>query len=349
MNRELISNLRLQNQQLIFSNFDQADKLVEWMGAVQAQDLQMSLLGITLRMNQPMQNEVENALNNGKILRTHVMRPTWHLVSRDDIYWMLELTTPVLIRLSDTRNRQLELTNEILSKSYCILEKELESKELSREKIAKMFQEQNIRTNENRLSHILCMAEYKKLITSGTVKGNKQNYALFDDRVPIKKALTREESILKLTERYFQSHGPATIADFAWWSFLPLKEIRWALKELKDKFTQEKVGDEIYYFTHKFIKKKPIRNSIHLLPAFDEFLISYKSKHVYIADHHLLKVISTNGIFHPIIIKNGEIIGLWKYGLSKNKGIEISLFAENGKEINLPSEKTEFILKNKFL
>ncbi|MHB9055234.1 MAG: winged helix DNA-binding domain-containing protein [Paludibacteraceae bacterium] len=344
-----LSTLRLINQQLIQSRFDNPKELVEWMGAIQAQDLQMSLLAIVLRMQNPRLKVAEEALNSGEILRTHIMRPTWHLVSRDDIYWMLELTTPSLIRLSDTRNRQLELTNEILSKSYRILEKELEGKELSREKIDKMLKDQDIRTDENRLSHILCMAEYKKLITSGTVKGNRQNYVLFDDRVPIKKTLTREESIIKLTERYFQSHGPATIADFAWWSFLPLKEIRWALKELKDKFFQEKVGDEIYYFTHKFIKEKSIKNSIHLLPAFDEFLISYKSKHVYIADHHLLKVTSTNGLFRPIIIMNGEIIGLWKYGSSKNKKIEISLFAESGKEINLPSEKIEFILKNKFL
>lgn len=347
MNRALISNLRLRNHQLLDSDFVQADKLVEWMGAVQAQDLQMSLLGIALRINQPARKTVEEALNNGEILRTHLMRPTWHIVSREDIYWMLDLTAPALKRLSAPKNNQLELSDEIFHKSYRILEKELQHGELSRDRIAEILQNNNIRTNENRLAHILGMAEYEQIVTSGTIKGNKQNYDLLANRVPVKKTLSREESILKLTERYFKSHGPATIADFAWWSFLSVKEIRWAMEELKNKFSTIAMDTEKFFFSPEILVAEPNKDSIHLLPAFDEFLVSYKSKHICVSDKNRLKAASVNGIFYPIIVKNGEIIGTWKYGTGKNKGkVEKNFFEITDAEI--PSQKTDFILSHKF-
>ena len=92
MNDAQLLQLRLTNQHLIKPKYSSASKLVNYLGAVQAQDFAMSKWAIGLRTLSTTQKKVEAALNKGTILRTHVLRPTWHLVSAGDIYWMLELT-----------------------------------------------------------------------------------------------------------------------------------------------------------------------------------------------------------------------------------------------------------------
>ncbi|VBB45882.1 conserved hypothetical protein [uncultured Paludibacter sp.] len=342
MNYSDISIQRLKNQQIVQSCFSSSKQLVEWMGAIQAQDLPMALLAIALRTKNSSVKSIEKTFNDGEIIRTHLMRPTWHIVSKDDIYWMLDLTAHSIKRMIGGRHNQLELSKEILSKANRLLEKNLQGSELTREKIAKIFSENNIRTDENRLSHFLMNAELEQLICSNSLKGRWQTYALLEEKVPDKKRLSREESILKLTERFFFSHAPATIADFAWWSFLPVKDIRWALEDLKSKFDSEKIEEETYYFPPETKENKTQKSSIHLLPAYDEFLISYKTKHISIANLHQRKAASVNGIFFPIIVENGQIIGTWKKVTSKkNMEIETTFFNEN--EIDLNNETQELL------
>lgn len=337
MNLSEISNHRLHSQQLVTTNYSSPKQLVEWMGAIQAQDLPMALLAIALRTENANIKTIEKALNDGEIIRTHLMRPTWHIVSKDDIYWMLDLTAPALKRMSATRNKQLELTDEMFKKASRLLEKNMQGKEFSREEITRIFNENNLRTDENRLSHFLMNAEFDKLICSGSLKGRLQTYALLEEKVPVKKTLSREESVLKLTELYFKSHAPATIKDFAWWSFLPLKEIRWALNELKNIFQSEQIETETYYFPTDFPDIKLPKSSVYLLPAYDEFLVSYQSKHVSIEDLHIRKAVSINGIFRPVIVANGQIIGMWKKATAK-KNIEIEKEFFNSQEVNIENE-----------
>lgn len=334
MNLTEISKHRLHSQQLVKTNYSSPKELVEWMGAIQAQDLPMALLAIALRTQKANVKSVEKALNDGELIRTHLMRPTWHIVSKEDIYWMLDLTAPALLRMSATRNKQLELTDEMFKKSFRLLEKNMQGKELTREEITRIFNENNLRTDENRLSHFLMSAEYEQLVCSGSLKGRLQTYALLEEKVPIKKTLSREEAVLKLTEGYFKSHAPAIIKDFAWWSFLPLKEIRWALEEMKNTFASEKIGEEVYYFPIDISEIKLTKSTVHLLPAFDEFLVSYQSKHVAVPDESLRRAVSINGIFYPIIVENGQIIGTWKK-TSVKKNIEIETAFFEGKEMDL--------------
>lgn len=346
MNLSEISNRRLHSQQLVKKDYSLPKQLVEWMGAIQAQDLPMALLAIALRTENATVKTIEKALNDGEIIRTHLMRPTWHIVSKEDIYWMLDLTAPALLRMSATRNKQLELTDEMLKKSLRLLEKNLQGKELSRQDITRIFNEHNLRTDENRLSHFLMNAEYEQLICSGSLKGRLQTYALLEEKVPMKKRFSREEAILKLTEVYFRSHAPATIKDFAWWSFLPLKEIRWALEELKYIFQSEKIGEDTYYFPADISEIKHEKTAALLLPAYDEFLISYQSKHVSVVDLHIRKAVSVNGIFCPVIVENGQVTGTWKKTSSKkNIEIETEFFEEEKDEFHRFNEKIKSIVE----
>ncbi|MFV0391082.1 MAG: DNA glycosylase AlkZ-like family protein [Paludibacteraceae bacterium] len=205
MDRNAISNLRLSNQQIINSKFDNPIELLEWMGAVQAQDLPMAMLAIAMRVRNATVKNIEQAFNDGQLIRTHLMRPNWHIVSKNDIYWMLDLTTAQIKRTIGRRHQELELSREILRKANRLLEKHLSNKELSKEELKSIFHSNNIPTNENRLSHLLVNAEMEQLICNGRMDGRIQSYALLAEKVPEKRLLSREESIYTKTDRTFLS------------------------------------------------------------------------------------------------------------------------------------------------
>lgn len=82
---------RLLNQQLICPQFTSPHDVVEWMGAVQAQDYAMMRRAVTMRCRKPSEKAFEKAFNEGSIVRTHLFRTTWQLVAGEDLGWMLEL------------------------------------------------------------------------------------------------------------------------------------------------------------------------------------------------------------------------------------------------------------------
>jgi hypothetical protein len=318
-----ISNLRLLNQKIGTTAFTQVADLVSWMGAIQAQDYAMAKWAIGLRMLHATDEKVESAINSGEIIRTHVLRPTWHLVSANDIYWMLQLTAPGIKTSMNSRNKQLELSEAIFTKSNLILEKELSNKvNLTREEIAIVFKNEKIKTEENRLSHLLLNAELEGLICSGRKSGNKITYGLLPDRVPDRKTMTKDESLAELAKRYFTSHGPATIQDFTWWSGLSVADARKALDFAASEFICETIGNQKYWFPFTASGRYENENSAHLLPAFDEFLISYRDRSAALSLVHTKKAVSDNGIFRPIIVINGQITGLWKRTI-KNDNVKI--------------------------
>jgi hypothetical protein len=341
MNLTEISNIRIINQRIEKTEFGSAKELVSWMGAIQAQDFTMAELAIGIRILNSAENAIQAALNFGDIIRIHIMRPTWHFVAADDIYWMLALTSPQILTSIKSRHKQLELNDKVYSKSTKILEKALKDRSsLTREEISEEFSSAKIATDENRLSHLLLYAELNGFICSGPLKGKKQTYALLQERVPYKNLLSRDESLAELAKRYFTSHGPATIADFAWWSGLSLKDARRALEFIKSDFFSETTDLKEYWFKYPLINKRNSETNIHLLPAYDEFLISYKDRNASMTLSKHKNVISSNGIFYPLIVINGQVSGLWKCFRKNDKiSIEINYFYKQDKLIKNKSEE----------
>lgn len=333
-----ISSIRLLNQQIASQSYKTAKELVAWMGAMQAQDYNQAKWAIGLRLPHLTEAQIESAFNQGEIIRTHLMRPTWHFVSSDDVYWMLELTAKQIRSTTKLRHRNLELTESELKKSKEVLIKSLEgNRALTREELGDQLNRAGINTFEQRLPHILMDAEIEGLICSGGMKGKKQTYALLSERVPVKKALTKDEALAKLAKSYFTSHGPASLPDFIWWSGLPVSDARKALEMNKSNLISAILENETYWYAEPVSLASPLSDSVYLLPAFDEYLISYKNRSAAItADHHK-KAISNNGIFWPVIVVNGQISGLWKRTLKKDKVlIELDHFRpHNKKEMQL--------------
>ncbi len=314
-----ISALRLVNQQIANPEFTSPKELVSWLGAMQAQDFLMSEMAVGLRLANGTRKMVEDAFNKGEILRTHVMRPTWHFVPGEDIYWMLDLTAGRIKSGLKSRHRQLEITQPLLHKALGIFEKMLfDNLFLTREELAVELHKEKINTSENRLSHLLFSAELESLICSGPLSGKKQTYSLLQNRISKKKLLTKEESLAELALRYFSSHGPATVKDFAWWSGLLVKEANDGLQAVKANFVSEVVNYEPCWFLPNLSNHLSSPDDFYLLPAYDEFLISYKNRSASILEVDFKKAISENGIFRSILVIDGHVCGLWKPLLKKD-------------------------------
>jgi len=315
----VISQSRLINQRIENPGFTSPGEVVSHMGAMQAQDYTMAKRAIGLRLKNATDKSVEEAFSRGEFLRTHLLRPTWHFVAPEDIRWMVRLSAPQIKIQMRTRDRQLELTEAVFTKSNLILGKFLSEKGIAtRDEISDELNNSGIKTDESRLPHLMIRAELDEIICSGPPRGRKQTYALLEKRVSRHKDLNHEESLAELALRYFTSHGPATVIDFSWWSGLSLTAARQALALVKQQLSHENSGLETYWFKNPVNDDMIADHSLHLLPAFDEYLISYRDRSSAIDPEYSSKAISSNGIFKPLIVVNGRVEGLWKRNIIKD-------------------------------
>ncbi|KFF07531.1 winged helix DNA-binding domain-containing protein [Flavobacterium reichenbachii] len=326
-----ISHYRLISQKLYKTSESSPQEIVQHLGAMQAQDYAMSKWAIGSRCNAT-EKEIEEAVNSGKIIRTHILRPTWHLVAAEDIYWMLDLSGPQVKRiiLSDTKKHGYD--EKEFGKINSNIEKILAgNNHLTRDEI---IQELNIKqvSGEYHLSPVLIMmyAELEGLICSGKMKGKKNTYALLEERVKKPQTkLTKEESLAKLALRYFESHGPATLLDFSWWSGFSPTICKQAVNAIKLQLNSIEIEGQFYWFGTDFSVGKDFRESVHFLSAFDEILISYKTREASILPQHQSLAFTSNGIFKPIILENSKVIGIWKKIVKKDYvKIETQFFNE---------------------
>lgn len=336
-----IAKARLMSQHIAGTTFTHAKDIVGWMGAMQAQDPQMAKWALGVRIPASTESDVDAALNRGDILRTHLLRPTWHLVSSADIHWMIDLSAPHIRASMKSRHKELELTPGIVSKSNKVIVKALEKdKTLSREKLVAELEKEGIATGGNRASHLFCLAELDKIICSGEIQDQKMTYALFAERVPPAKPLSRDEALATLAARYFESHGPATLADFTWWSGLSATNAKKALEMVKQDFIAQNTGPDTYWLSPRLSWTGINEQAVHLLPAFDEFIISYKDRSAAINPAYNPKAVSNNGIFWPTVTVMGQVKGIWKRTLKKDKVlVEMEFFAPPAKKMHRPMEK----------
>jgi hypothetical protein len=270
---------RLRNQRLAGAGFRTPDEVVSWLGAVQAQDYAGAKWGVALRAPGVTEAEVDRACNEGRILRTHVMRPTWHFVAPRDIRWLLALTAPRVHTASKSLYRMLELDDRIFLRSRKALERALQGGAmLTRAEIGPILASAGIPASGLRLGTLMLHAELDGVICSGARRGKQSTYALLEDRVPAVPALTREEARTELTRRYFASHGPATLRDFAWWSGLTAADVKAGIASVGSTLAQVVQSDLTYWlFPSRVVRPQPSPRAL-LLPNYDEYLIAHKDR-----------------------------------------------------------------------
>jgi hypothetical protein len=336
-----IAFIRLASHQLSGSRLQTPEAVVAWLGAVQAQDYSMAKWAVGVRLPDSTETVVEDAFNQGKILRTHILRPTWHLVAPGTIRWMLSLTAERIKASARSRDRDLEITEALYSQSNRLICKALEgNKHLTREAIGKELEKVKITVNSARLVHFLMRAEVEGLVCSGALQGKTHTYALMDERVAPDPVLHKEEALAKLAQIYFQSHSPATVPDFSWWSGLSLTDARQGLEAIKSGLTAEAINGQTYWINPEFRQATGNENTCRLLPAFDEYVVSYKDRTAILCSENHSRAISSNGIFRPVIVVNGQVIGLWKKSPNKKNPVLLDFFEQPDDTTRRLVEKT---------
>ncbi len=312
---------RLSNQKLTSQPFSKPEEVVSWFGAVQAQDFAAAKWALTLRSQVTTDKEVEDAFNKGLILRTHVMRPTWHFVSPQDIRWLLKQTSERVQRFNGSYFRRSGYDREIFKKTNKILEKNLSGQFLTREEIKKILEINKIPLDALGLSFVMMQAELEGIVVSGPKKGKQFTYALFEERVPNYPDLDRDQALSELVKRYFQSHGPAQIKDFVWWSGLTVKDTTKGISMQKGLSKERINGKDFYFFENSFSK---LIDSVFLIPAFDEYFVAYSDRSEILEERYKKHLNLGGGMINGAIIVSGKMVGGWKRIIFKNK-VEIKI------------------------
>lgn len=317
-----IPNIRLQNQQLLNPLFCQPKELVSWLGAMQAQNYSMVKWAVGTRLKSATIQTVEEALRKGEILRTHVMRPTWYLVAAEDIRWMLKLSARRIKSANDSfaKGYDLEITDELYAKSYNLLEKILcGNKSLTKQEIAEHFCCSGIlvEADNHRMTRFMVRAEQEGIVCSGEDKGGKYTYALLEERVPPVPEITKDEALARLARSYFRSHAPAVLQDFIWWSGLPVSEAKQAIYLIESELTAEQWNGQTWYVHEACRTRGKVSGRLHLLPSYDEYLLGYKDRTDVLPKEHYPKAFTNNGLFYPVILHEGQVIGNWSKSAKK--------------------------------
>ena len=309
---------RLYNQRLEGTKFKTPSEVVSWMGAVQGQEYPFAKWALGMRMEKATDDVVEQAFNDGAILRTHLMRPTWHFVTPADIRWMLELTAPRVHAAVGYAYRQLEIDDALCRRSNAAIAKALRGgKQLTREELRGVLQKAGIAVeNASRMGFLMLRAELDGIVCSGPRRGKQFTYMLLDERAPHTRMLRRDEALVELTRRYFSIHGPATVKDFAWWSGLTVADIKTGLAMLGSQFIHEVIDGQTYWFSASISEAKDASLTAHLLPVLDEYIVAYKDPST-IYDAALAEQ-AKNRNFVSTFAMRGQIVGEWKRTLQKD-------------------------------
>ncbi|MBV8255696.1 MAG: AlkZ family DNA glycosylase [Chitinophaga sp.] len=317
-----IARLRLHAQQVSKHTCKTPQALVSYMGALQAQDFPASKYAVGARLPNTTLKQVEKAVNKGEIIRTWIFRGTLQLVTPADIRWMIELVKDRLEMRLKATEKALGVDATIYPHVFKLLREALQGgKRLMRSEVESLLQTHHIGPEYMRYG--LFRASLEGIICHGPMNGKQFTFTLLDEWCPPQPAYSKEKALELLAERYFTSHGPATIADFTTYAGITQKEGLIGLEAAKPRLDQLTIAGNTYWCGKDLLAAKTGVPNALLLPAFDEINVAYKDRLPMIAKEHGHKVMTINGIFHPVMLNEGQICGLWKRTIAKD-GLEIS-------------------------
>jgi winged helix DNA-binding protein len=311
-----IAARRMRSQRVWGTAYRSIEEVFRGMGALQAQEFGVAGVSIAQRCRGLDRKAIMRAYDGGAILRTHALRPTWHFVSPADIRWIQALTGPRVHAMNAGRYRDLEIDGKLLARTTKLIAKALEGgSELTRAEIAAALSRAKIDAAGPRLAYIVMAAELDAVICSGAMRGKQFTYALLDERAPrAARQLDRDDALIELARRYFTTRGPATLADFSWWSSLTVTDGRSAVEALGDRLTFKEAGDRTYWFAPSGGRIARMRRPrVDLLQAYDELTVAYtKSRDVvtgHLADY---TIPFGRALYLHNVFLDGRLDGHWK-------------------------------------
>lgn len=314
-----VATQRLASQHLASPTVKNPSDLVSLFAGVQAQDYGGAKWGIAQRTVGVTDAQIEREVGAGRILRTHVLRPTWHFVAATDIRWLLALSAPRIRASLASYDRRLGIDDEVRRRTRAVLSKELRNrKQLTRSEVAKALTEGGVHTEgTQRLAHLMMHAELDGMVCSGARRGKQFTYALVDECVPATKEMERDAALHTLATRYFTTRGPATEDDFAWWSGLRKADARAAVASI-DKLDSENIDGRRHWFLPSATKR--LKSIVRLLPAYDEYMVSYADRgamHQRVDPKRVGEAFDFLGSY--VVTIDGQIVGRCKRTVGKER------------------------------
>jgi hypothetical protein len=318
---------RVHNQRLRPGRPGKPADVVRWLGAVQAQDYAGSLWAVGQRAGRLTDADVEQAVSRREIVRTWPMRGTLHFVAPENARWMLALLTPRIVARTGAMRRRLEIDQEVLARAANVISLALRGGRLfTRNAVYRLLESARISTEEQRGLHIIWLLAQDGLLCFGPRQGKQHTFALLEEWLPGLRSLPRDEALATLAERYFESHGPATVKDFAWWSGLALGEAKAGLEAAKSRLFREDSGGASYWMKSSprsassrggtgTAARRSVSSSVPgvlLLPAFDEYMVGYADREAALEEALRSRPISAAEALSPLIVRGGRAIGTWK-------------------------------------
>jgi hypothetical protein len=310
-----IARLRLRRQHLTGTPLPTPEAVVGWLGAVQAQEFAVAKWSIARRCRGSVTSaDLDRALAERRILRTHLMRSTWHFVLPRDLRWLLTLIGPRVRARMATYYWRNGLTDAVFERSQAVLREALAGgRQLLRKEVAAALARGRVATDGLKLRFLLLQAELDQVVCSGALRGKHQTFALVDDMVPPAPAIEEHEALAELTRRYFMSHGPATVKDFIWWSSLTAAQARRGLELLNGNGLRSvEAGGCTHWMpetpSHRATRKAPV----HLLQAFDEYVIGYTESRKVLAIAAQRDALRRAPLHSNVLLRDGQVIGFWR-------------------------------------
>lgn len=320
----LVALERLRNLRLLPPAAGSIPALVHSLIAVQAQDFAGTKWALGLRTGTS-EAEVDQAFNDGRILRTHLLRPTWHMVAPEDIRWLVNLSSEKILRSSAPLFKRFELDGRTLNKAAKVMAKALAGRQLAREDLREVIEKSGISTRGDlRYSYLLVYAELECAICSGGREGKQFTYALLDDRAPHSRTMSREDSIAELALRYFRTRGPATVQDFAKWSWLTLTECRKGLAACERKLQQHEVEGVLMWSAPGAAPLAPETPLAQFLSIYDEYIASYKDPRALHKPEHGAALKAMGNALTGVLLIDGTIAGTFRRS-EKTKHVQLSV------------------------
>jgi winged helix DNA-binding protein len=306
-----IAEERLRRQLLTHRGRRAPKQVISWLGAVQAQEYEHAKWALGLRMRDGAGgDDIERAFNAGSILRTHVLRPTWHFVTADDIRWLLDLTAAGVHRRMAPYDRQLGLDISTKKRASRVFERALRNQRfLTRAELGDALRRAGVPMTSIALAHTALYAELEGIICSGPRRGKQFTYALVSERAPQAVTLPRDEALAALATRFFRSHGPATARDFAWWSGLSAGDAKRSIQIINARHVE--VAGRTYWTTGPPPRGAMREATAHLLPIYDEYLVSYRDREA------VPHAASTSpgprfATYQHTVVVSGQVAGAWR-------------------------------------
>jgi hypothetical protein len=302
------------------------EDVVGLLGAVQSQDFGPAKWSVGRRAKHAVDADLDRAYAEGRLLRTHLLRPTWHFVLPADIRWLLAATAPRIRARVASRHRQLGIDDDAVRRAGELLKAALRGGgRLTRKEAAGVLWAGGLDVDGQRLPHLLMGVELDALICSGPPQGKQHTYMLLEERAPQARELERAEALGELAVRYFLSHGPATEKDLAGWASLTLADVRAGLELAAPSLRHEVIAGTTFWSGHEERPaEKTDRPVVHLLQGYDEYVMGYSETRQALAPAAAPWRAAAPPVFALVVLLDGRLAGSWRRTIAK-RGLTIQV------------------------